>query len=99
MPQDWVPAARFMTVTDSQTHEEIEIYHIYREDCFQSGAREYWFWFDDNGSEYDDTSFDVRELLAWKEVGRDSPAAVFERAAVTGELLALRQKVYEEADL
>ena len=47
-------------------HKGVEVYHLYKNDQEQSGAREYWFCIDECGSDDDNHGengvFDIREL-------------------------------------
>lgn len=71
------------------THNGVRIYHVYRDDSFDDGVRQYWFGLTANVSDYepDDDGFDVRELDTWNPETRDVLAAI-RNAIDSGELKA-----------
>ena len=86
MPYDWVEPAEFMH------HRDVIIYHVYKDDCFQSGPRSYWFAVDERGGDNDGHGdhgvFNVQELDAWPQSGREVEECI--RIAIdNGELYAV----------
>lgn len=57
MPIGWIQPDLFLR------HQGVAVYHVYRNDEYEQGPREYWFTTDKYGGDYNDPcSFDVREL-------------------------------------
>jgi len=55
MPYRWVPASVFLE------HRGVTVYHVYKDDDVEQGARQYWFGVREDCSDSDD-AFDVRSL-------------------------------------
>ena len=49
------------------TYGGVHVYHTYKNDDVEQGARTYIYTLDEYGSECDEPSFDVRDLSTWTE--------------------------------
>lgn len=64
MPYVWQDNEVFLS------HEDVTIYHVYKDDMADGGVRSYWYATTAHGSDYgadDGGEFDVRDLKSWKE--------------------------------
>ncbi len=44
------------------THNDVNIYHIYKDDDLDEGIRTYWYGYDEDCDDSGTSSFDIREL-------------------------------------
>ena len=61
MPQGWTPPEEFLT------HKDVTIYHVYKDDDMDQGARDFWYTTCESGGEGSEYEFDVRELPDYDE--------------------------------
>lgn len=82
MPTGWVPPEKYLE------HGTVTIYHVYKDDDFDQGPREYWYGWDEGCCEGSD-DFDVRDLPNPKEhdVNTDEGRKAILREAIDAGIL------------
>lgn len=61
MPTSWVPPEEFVA------HNEVTIYHVYKDDDADQGMRDFWYTTSEGGGEGSEFEFDVRMLPDYDE--------------------------------
>lgn len=88
MPIGWIQPDLFLR------HQGVAVYHVYRNDEYEQGPREYWFTTDKYGGDYNDPcSFDVRELSTF---AADKPHDKIIREAIEAGVLPLEESDCED---
>jgi hypothetical protein len=57
-------------------HQDIRIYHVYKDDDLSAGARTYLFTTDPNGFEGGEASFDIRDIISQLKKNQRTPKSV-----------------------
>lgn len=89
MPIGWIQPDLFLR------YQGVAVYHVYRNDDYEQGPREYWFTTDKHGGDCDDPcSFDVRELSSY---AREKTHEQIIREAIDAGDLPLAESLYKES--
>ena len=95
MPYVWEDSELFLQCGD------VSIYHVYKDDRYESGPRTYWYGFTAAAYEDDpEQTFDVRDLDTWSNCAKDTKLSMEARIkkAIRTALAEGSLKVPEDLD-